>query len=217
MNPRRWRRNVINAVLIAAALAAGYVISDLDRPLEAWSFATAYVGLGVLAVTLCLGPLNVLRDAPNPVSTHVRRDLGVWGALLGVTHTLLGLEVHKGGQLAGYFLLSRSERGLNTATAFIVTNYMGALAIVVLLLLLTLSNDYSLRRLGTRRWKQLQRWSYAVLVLVALHGAIYQVLEKRALEAVLLLAMLIGIVVYFQIRGFSLRQRRLPVGGPPRP
>ena len=50
----------------------------------------------------------------------------------------------------------------------------------LVLLLLLLSNDFSMRWLGAGRWKNLQRWNYAFLLLTALHGALYQVLEKRA-------------------------------------
>jgi sulfoxide reductase heme-binding subunit YedZ len=39
--------------------------------------ATAYVSLALLAATLVTGPINLLRRRPNPVSTDLRRDLGI--------------------------------------------------------------------------------------------------------------------------------------------
>src|SRR5688572_18251144 len=57
------------------------------------SMATAYVSLTLLAATLVTGPLNVLRRRPNPVSTDLRRDLGIWSALLGLGHVATGLMV----------------------------------------------------------------------------------------------------------------------------
>jgi len=207
MNRKRWRRNLILALLIAAGLVVGYRVSRVQRPVEALSFATAYVALGLLVATLSIGPLNLMTVAPNPVSTHLRRDLGVSTALVGTAHTVLGLQVHKGGNLAGYFLPPASGN-LDAAAAFVATNYMGALATFLLLLLLALSNDYSLRRLGKLRWKRLQQWSYVIVVLVALHGAVYQLLEKRRPGGVLLFATLVASLILVQLRGVAIHRTR---------
>ncbi|MEJ7761138.1 MAG: ferric reductase-like transmembrane domain-containing protein [Gemmatimonadaceae bacterium] len=210
MNVRRWRRNLILGGLIVAGVGAGYVVAGVPRPVEALSFATAYVALGLLAATLSTGPRNVIEGAPNPVSTHLRRDLGISAALVGSVHTVLGLQVHKGGDLAGYFVPPWPAR-LDAALGFVATNCMGALATVVLVMLLLLSNDYSLRRLGTARWKRLQRSSYLAMLMVALHGAIYQLLEKRSVSAVLFFAMLVAGVLLVQLRGVAAyRGRSLP-------
>lgn len=57
------------------------------------SIATAYVGLLWLCVTLILGPINILRGRPNPVSTYLRRDIGLWAAIVSTIHATLGLRV----------------------------------------------------------------------------------------------------------------------------
>ena len=59
-----------------------------------WSMATAYVGLAPLAVSLVTGPLNVLRRRPNPVSSDLRRDIGIWARLISIAHFLVGWQVH---------------------------------------------------------------------------------------------------------------------------
>lgn len=51
--------------------------------------------------------------------------------------------------------------------------------LALFLMLLAISNDLSLRVLKTKRWKSLQRWTYAAFVLTAAHGIAYQLIEKR--------------------------------------
>jgi sulfoxide reductase heme-binding subunit YedZ len=166
--------------------------------------ATAYAALGLLAATLAVGPLRVLRARPNPVSTDLRRDLGIWCALVGLAHTIVGSQVHLRGRWWAYFVFPADQphRVPVRYDAFGATNYAGLAAALVLLVLLAISNDAALRRLGTRRWKRVQRWTYAVAALVALHGAIYQTLEKRALLGVIALVLVAAAVAAIQLAGY---------------
>jgi DMSO/TMAO reductase YedYZ heme-binding membrane subunit len=72
---------------------------------------------------------------------------------------------------------------------------------LVLALLLTLSNNASLRALGPRQWKGLQRWVYAAFVLTVAHGIAYQVIEERALLFVAVGSAVVLAVVTVQIAG----------------
>jgi methionine sulfoxide reductase heme-binding subunit len=83
--------------------------------------------------------------------------------------------------------------------AFGFGNYTGVLAAVVFAVLLALSNDVSLRKLGAQRWKSLQRWAYAGIVLTAAHAIAYQQIEKRISPFQVLLYIVFGIVLAFQI------------------
>lgn len=171
------------------------------------SIASAYVGIALLIASLLIGPWNVLRGRPNPVSTDVRRDLGIWAGLLSLTHAVVGLQVHMGGQWWLYFFSSPASARLFSlrSDAFGLANFTGLGAVLVLILLLGLSNNCSLRTLGVRRWKALQRWNYAGFVLVAAHGVVYQLLEKRnALFIGLLGGMVLGVVA-MQLAGFRRR------------
>jgi DMSO/TMAO reductase YedYZ heme-binding membrane subunit len=76
-------------------------------------------------------------------------------------------------------------------------------------MLLAISNDLSLRSLGTRRWKSLQRWTYAALVLTAAHGIAYQIVEKRHLPWVLIFTALLIAIAAIQVFGFLRFQRHL--------
>jgi len=161
--------------------------------------ASAYVGLALLSASLLIGPWYALRGRPNPVSIDLRRDIGIWAGIIGLIHTGVGLQVHMRGRMSLYFLFPPEARTFTQLRydAFGMTNYAGAVAAVLLLMLLVLSNNASLRLLGARRWKCLQRCNYALMVLILLHALVYQVLEKRSLVwvlSVLLMLMPVGVI-----------------------
>jgi len=58
------------------------------------SVATGYLALGLLAVTLLIGPINLLLSRRNPVSSYLRRDVGTWTAIASVAHVILALQPH---------------------------------------------------------------------------------------------------------------------------
>lgn len=209
---RPTRRRLVRHLALAASVAAGGAVVVLLLDSEDWIFllsmASAYTSLGLLGVTLLLGPWNVLSDRPNPVSTHLRRDIGIWAAILALLHVGLGLQVHFKGSMELYFLFPPG-RGLIPLRydAFGIVNWLGLVAGVIALVLLSISNDLALRKLGTRRWKTVQRWNYGLVGLVVIHAAGYQLIEDRAapwMAAVLAVAV---VVVVLQTMGRRARNR----------
>jgi len=81
---RLARHHLPLALLSAASIAIMDRFLQSDDPIWRLSMATAYVALGLLAATLAIGPLNILRRRPNPVSTDLRRDIGIWAGLIGI-------------------------------------------------------------------------------------------------------------------------------------
>jgi sulfoxide reductase heme-binding subunit YedZ len=75
-------------------------------------------------------------------------------------------------------------------------------------MLLVISNDVSLRGLGTRRWKQLQRWAYLAAALTVAHGVLFQMVEKRHLMWLGMFYGLTVVVVMIQIAGFLVVSNR---------
>src|SRR5262249_8608454 len=145
--------------LVNAALGAGifFLLSSPDT-LFKLSMASAYAGLAVLSASLVIGPLNISRGRPNPVSTNLRRDIGIWAGLMGLFHVIVGLQVHWKGRFWIYFVYPSEENRFFPIRydPFGFANYTGLGATLILAMLLALSNDMSLRRLGTKRWKSLQ-------------------------------------------------------------
>jgi sulfoxide reductase heme-binding subunit YedZ len=168
--------------------------------------ATAYAGMVFLAASLWPGPWNVLNRRPNPVSFDLRRDVGIWTGILALVHTAIGLTVHLRGRMWMYFFKHLHPLALQN-TQFGFANYVGLGAALLFLMLLAISNDVSLRGLGTRRWKALQRWTYVAFGLTVAHGIAYQLVEKRHLPWVLIFVALFVSVVAIQISG-SIRRTR---------
>ncbi len=210
---RYWQRRLLRhaalALASAALLAFVYAYVPTDFVLRRWGLATAYVALGWLALTLIIGPWNALRGRANPLSQDLRRDIGIWAALLSVAHTVVGAQVHLGGDWPRYFLWPRGETHAFPLRAdlFGFANYTGLASTLILIGLLALSNDLALRRLGTTRWKSLQRWNYAGFALMAAHGVVYQVMGKRVWPVALAFAAVLVTVLAVQIAGWRVARR----------
>ena len=154
---------------------------------------------------------QLLPRKPNPVSSDLRRDLGIWAGISALAHTAVGLNVHLRGRMWLYFVDTRHHLRRDV---FGFGNYTGVLAALVFALLLALSNDVSLRRLGVDRWKSLQRWAYAGIALTAAHAIAYQYIEKRTPPFQAVLYIVFGIVLAFQIvAAFGSQQGARGIGG----
>lgn len=190
-----------------------------DKPVAfQWSMASAYVGLILLALSLVLGPVNILAGRPNPVSSDVRRDVGIWAGLCSLLHALVGLQVHMPHRYLYWLSADLASGALSVRMdPFGVTNFAGLFAVFVAALLLALSNDRSLRTRGTHDWKQLQRWNYVLFALVVLHGAIYQLSEKRERIFVFLFVALCLPVIALQYAGYRRKSALLVIRSDPVP
>lgn len=177
------------------------------------SFATAYPALLLLALTLLTGPLNVLLRRRNPVSSDLRRDIGIWAGIFSVAHSVIGQCVHLRGRPWLYYIYDRRQSHWLPVRhdLFGFANYTGLAGTLIVLALVASSNDYSLRRLGTPGWKKLQRWNYAVFGLVAAHAIGYLLIEKQKLSFDLTIAISIALTITAQAAGYSLR--RAPANG----
>lgn len=175
------------------------------------SIATAYTSLILLGGTLITGAVNVMRKRPNPISTDLRRDLGIWAAIIGVVHTIVGLNVHMGGKFWSYFLYPANESHPFPIRIdpFGLANHTGLIATIILIFLCAISNDLSMRWLGSKRWKDLQRSNYALYALVVLHAIGYQLIEKRQMPYPLIFAALVAVVLVIQGIGFQHRKQQL--------
>ena len=201
---RRMRRVRDHLTLGAGSLGATsavFAAIESDDPVFRASIATAYVALGLFLVTLAFGPYAALRGRRYPVSTDIRRDFGIWTALIGIVHVVVGLQVHLRGKMWEYFVHSVKGTVLPRIDPFGAANYTGLAAALIFVALLVTSNDASLRRLGTQRWRSLHALATWALILTLLHAVAYQFIEKRRWEVVL------GLVV-FSVAAVWLRRKR---------
>lgn len=177
--------------------------------MQALSIGTAYTSLIYFAVTLSIGPANLIRSRRNPLSSLLRRDLGIWSGILALAHTITGLQVHFKGRLIQYFIYPPDESHVLPfrTDPFGLTNYIGLISALIMIALLCLSNNRSIRIMGASSWKKWQRLTYFLVLAIPIHGLVYQLLEKRiGIYTVLLLATTL-VVIAMQTSGFIQRRK----------
>ena len=127
------------AILITAVF---YAVGNEERTLANFSIATAYSSFIFLIISLTIGPIQVLGKSPNPLSSYVRRDVGIWSGVLALTHTVVGLQIHFTGRMYLYFLFpSEWQKFLPLRyDTFGIANYTGMFATALYCFLLFLSN-----------------------------------------------------------------------------
>ncbi len=197
----RSKRHVTLAAEAIAITCLAYAATPPPDVRHRLSMATAYTGLIFLAASLWLGPWNILRQRPNPVSFDLRRDIGIWTGILAIVHTAIGLTVHLRGRMWMYFFKALHPLKLQN-TQFGFANFTGLGAALLFVMLLAISNDVSLRTLKARRWKFLQRWTYAAILLTGAHSIAYQLIEKRHVPWVLAFSAIMTAVAVAQFLGF---------------
>lgn len=211
-----WRQRILRHLFLAigsGVLTSGFFFAlPMKRAMLRLSLASAYVGLAFLGGSLLTGPWNVLRGGANPISTDLRRDLGIWAGLFGLAHTVLGLQMHMGGNLWLYFFYPADQPHFFPLRSdpFGFANFTGLGATLILILLLALSNDAALGALGAPRWKALQRWNYVCFILLFFHSVVYQVLEKRHRSLSVLFGGIVLITGGMQLAGFRKKRRQKP-------
>lgn len=206
---RRITHHLALAGINGAALAAAMVSGPAEQWPDQVSIVTAYLCLGLLCAGLAIGPARAFRTGRPSVNLYLRRDIGIWAALTGLAHLVIATALS---MTPGYMETFVDNAGVPPSQVirmelFTWSTIAGLVVGVLLLVLLGLSNDKSLRWVGPRWWKRLHRLSYLAFALTAAHGIAFQALESRtgALIAVVILASLVVLVL--QITGsFSVRQ-----------
>lgn len=149
----------------------GFAVQRLASP-------TGDVALVLLAVTLLIGPANLVVRRRNPVNSYLRRDVGTWTAIWSALHVIVSFQGHGGGVLGfvDFFVVD----GRPLTTNFGMGNWTGLAATVLVLLLLVVSTDRMVRDLKSSRWKDLQRLNYTLFALVVVHALFYGVLGRMS-------------------------------------
>ena len=196
------RHHVPLGIIAVGLTGLLYWLFPGDDPLWKFSISTAYVSLVLLAMTLLLGPFNILTGRRNTTSIDLRRDIGIWAGIVGILHVIVGLQVHFRGRMWLLFMPEKWTFLPVRLDAFGFANHTGLLATLILLLLLFLSNDMSMRKFGGPKWKNLQRWNYACIGLTALHGVLYQILENRKPVLMIIFVLILLLIGAMQLLGF---------------
>ncbi len=174
--------------------------------------ATGYVALALLALTLLIGPANLLLRKRNPVSGYLHRDVGAWAALFSGVHVIVSLKVHGSGQIRDVLDFFVPD-GSPLTSSFGLGNWTGFAGLVIVAGLLALSSDAALGDLKARSWKRLQRLNYVFFALVIVHAFFYGAVLRTDSPYTLLLLLTVIAVVVGQGIGVWLYRRRDPRRG----
>ena len=205
---RRWIKHHLPLALFSVAGSAAFAyIGPHGDWITAVSFGTAYPALVLLGFALAIGAWWALRGRTHPISSDVRRDVGIWAGILTLVHAVVGQCVHLRGRPWLYYVYGPQEhhRGLRH-DLFGFNNFSGLVGTLLVIALLATSNDLSLRRWGAAKWKSLQRWNYAIFALAAAHTFGYETMEKQKIGFVMIAAICAAATVSLQVAGFLMRR-----------
>jgi sulfoxide reductase heme-binding subunit YedZ len=172
------------------------------------TYTSGYMSIFLLAVSLLLGPLNLMLKLKNPISTYIRRDIGIFGGILGVVHSVVGLFMHFTGRPWLYFVEEVGESFVIRSGNFGLANYTGLFGALILILLLIISNDYSLGKLKAAKWKNLQRFTYLMFLLVIAHSVFYRLNAGKEDLIIYLYLPLLLIVLVCQLAGVWFKMKK---------
>ena len=105
-----------------------------SRNMQQLTMATGYLGVLLLAVTLLLGPANLLLRRRNPVSSYLRRDVGIWAAIFSAIHVTAAVLIHitpGSGVAATVLHFFVNENGRVLTNSFGLGNWSGLAALVI--------------------------------------------------------------------------------------
>jgi sulfoxide reductase heme-binding subunit YedZ len=137
------------------------------HPMHAWNRAFADSSLTLLFITLVIGPLSRIIKPVMKVVTW-RRELGIWTAVTALVHIYIVMDGWVMWDLIMLFKVPFYDQ-LVIHPGFALGNLIGIVALVYLVLLALISNQKSVRYLGSSAWNYLQQKSLILYVLVVLH------------------------------------------------
>jgi len=185
------------------AVSGLVVVFGPGDTIDGLSISTAWLCVLIMAAALSLGPLRARRTGSPILNLQLRRDLGIWSGITGLGHLVFATMQSMSQQyMSQYVAVDLAGIGPDArASLFSWGSIIGFLIGLLLLLLLGLSNNRVMHRLGPKRWKRLQRLVYPVFVLTVLHGFAYQLLEIRSPYLIAVLVIIAAAIFVLQLAG----------------
>lgn len=196
---KRIFRHLACGAGVGLAALGTWAVGDPAGGIGRLSLLTAWLCTGFLVAALAFGPVQVLRTGRPVLNSLIRRDLGIWAALTGLAHLWLATVVVMTPVYFQTYITPAdgSDPGLAgwVGTGGILAGYLVGL---LFLMLLGLSSNRSLKRLGPERWKSLQRWAWPAFLLTVVHGLVFQVVEGRTGFLIFILSTVLLTVVWLR-------------------
>lgn len=189
---------------VAALIGPGSGIEDR------LSIVSAYLCLVLLACTMLIGSARLMGSGRPVTNIYLRRDMGIWSALVGLLHFVLANMLSMNAAYMDQFVSladTPSAVELRDQLYFWGT-ILGYFVAVVFLLLLALSSDVMLKLVGPRWWKRLQRSAYFAFVFTVVHAFAFQMLESRQPLLVGVVVLVLLLALAGQIFGIAVTRTR---------
>lgn len=171
--------------------------------------ASGYISLILITISLLIGPFNLFFKRLNPISTYFRRDIGITGGVLAVIHSVAGLFIHLRGSNWKYFL-NKTEAGYSIRLDdFGLANYTGLISVLIIIVLLSTSNDFSFRKLNPFVWKNIQRFTYLAFLFAIVHSIYYKIVQTNFSLVWYFYLPILLTVLLIQIAGIRIKSRRI--------
>ncbi len=206
-NPRLKTHVAMAGVTVVGCIIAAIMAAPGQELLETITIGTGYVGLLLIAATLLIGPINMIRVRKNPVNIMLRRDVGIWAAITAIGHVLFSviLQLSWDSNIWGLFLNTDGSFKFNL---FGVSNVFGLIGAMVILFLLVLSNNYFLKMLKGKNWKSMQLLNYLLFGLTLVHTFTQQANNGRGAFLIFAVIGITAAVVIGQTIGALIYQQR---------
>jgi len=201
-------------VLLAAGLGAfAFMESRAEwSEMHRWNRAVGDMSLVMVAISLAIGPLARLWK-PFRTAIPWRREIGIYGVLLGIVHTIIILNGWVEWDLIrlfGYEKHPRTGIYVMLQHGFALANVIGIIALIYGIVLALASNDWSQRVLGGPVWKFLQQGAYVLWMMIITHTAYFIYLHFQDFHrqvpdpnwAQIPFAALIGLITLLQLVAF---------------
>jgi len=200
----RLKNHLALAVLSVGGLGVAASSGSPEAAADRLSIVSAYLCLLLLGLALLIGPASVLRSGRLVVNSYIRRDTGVWAAANGLLHFYLANVLSMNYEYLGAYVENAGQLPTSAVRSTLynsgtISGYVIALLFIVLLLL---SSDWMVRKVGLKWWKRIQRFSYLSFILTCIHAFEFQVLEARPLFWVVVVAAVAIVTVAMQCMGF---------------
>ena len=225
-----WKTRHLIVLLIAglgtyAFMESRAVWSEMHR----WNRAFGDMSLVLVALSMAIGPLARLAAVFRPAIPW-RRELGVYGVLLAIIHTVIilaGWVRWDWMRLFGYEFNPQTGVYVMFQHGFGLANVIGILALLYGVVLALASNNWSQRVLSGPVWKHLQQSAYVLWMLIVIHTAYFLYFhfvdyhrntpEPNAMQ--IPFAILVSTITLLQLAAFlktwKLRRNRVVAGQDP--
>ena len=147
---------------------------EWDDEMRLWR-AFGDAGYSMLFVTLIIGPISKLWTRGAFLLTW-RREIGIWFAILAVTHGLLiahGWANWDVAKFFGYEFIPQLGRMARMEPGFGLANTLGFVAFLWIAILALTSSNRAMKWLGASSWNWIHTGSHLVFYLVAIHTAYF--------------------------------------------